>query len=114
MYLGNVPPPSCLGFVPNPNLVLPPYIITEVHLYHDEAGVLISHRRPRPLSVVAGAEFVLQCDQERLARLVVLRCGIQSIVLHEKQKQKVCLGLIYVCCFVLVKVCLNYVSYIFM
>ena len=69
-YLGNVPPPSCLGFVRNPNLTLPPYIISEVHLYRDEAGNLITHRRPRPLSVVAGVEFVLQCDQEKLARYV--------------------------------------------
>ena len=68
-YYGNVPPPSCLGFVRNPNLVLPPYITTEVHLYRDEAGVLITHRRPRPLSVIAGAEFILQCDQDKLARL---------------------------------------------
>ena len=69
-YLGNVPPPSCIGFVRNPNLVLPPYIISEVHLYRDEDGNLVSHRRPRPLSVIAGAEVVLQSDQDRLARFV--------------------------------------------
>ena len=68
-YLG-VPPPAFLGFVRNPNLVLPPYIISEVHLYNDEAGNVITHRRPRPLSIIAGAEVVLQCDQEKLARLV--------------------------------------------
>ena len=71
-YFGNVPPPSCLGFVRNPNLVLPPYITTEVHLYRDEAGSLVTHRRPRPLSIIAGAEFVLQCDQDKLARYQTL------------------------------------------
>jgi len=63
-----IQPPSALGFVPNPNLVLPPYIISEVHLFRDQAGNLIAHHRPRPLSLIAGAEVVLQCDQDKLAR----------------------------------------------
>ena len=69
-YLGNVTPPSCIGFVRNPNLVLPLYILTEVNVFRDENGLVVTHRRPRPLSVIAGAEVVLQSDPERLARYV--------------------------------------------
>ena len=78
-YLGNVPPPSCLGFLRNPHLVLPPYIISEVHLYTDEDGNLITHRRPRPLSIIAGAQVVLQSDQDRLARFVLNKSGIRTV-----------------------------------
>ena len=71
-YLGNTPTPSCIGFVRNPNLVLPLYVLTEVHTVHDEAGHPIHIRRPRPLSVIAGAAVVLQSDQALLARYVCI------------------------------------------
>ena len=86
VYLGGVPPPSCLGFVRNPNLVLPPYITTEVHVYRDESGNLITHRRPRPLSVIAGAEFILQCDQDRLARYVWFRMLYLYLCVGERKR----------------------------
>ena len=86
-YLGNVPPPSCIGFTRNPNLVLPPYIISEVHLYHDEDGVVLSHRRPRPLSVIAGAEVVLQSDQDRLARFVHYVWGPRRVCHCEREEK---------------------------
>ncbi len=62
-----LPPPS-VGFVHNPNLVLPDYVTTEVVQIMDPYGVVHLLRRPRPLSVVAGAQIVLQCDRDRLQR----------------------------------------------
>ncbi len=65
-----IPPPPNVGFVPNPNLVLPVYLLTEVHQVRLEDGQTLNLRRPRPISVVAGARLVLQCDPVRLCRYV--------------------------------------------
>ncbi len=67
-YLGNIPPPASIGFVHNPNLVLPMYIHTEVHTIRLPNGHIVNLRRPRPLSVVSGAEVVLQSDPFLLRR----------------------------------------------
>ncbi len=64
-------PPNSVGFVPNPNLILPLYIQTEVVRVQDHNGAVWTFRRPRPLSIVAGAQLVLQCDRDLLARYVV-------------------------------------------
>jgi hypothetical protein len=66
--LANFAPPPEVGFRPNPNLVLPIYLISEVHSIVSQYGEVIHLRRPRPYSVVAGAELVLQCDQDLLVR----------------------------------------------
>ncbi len=66
-----LPPPPNVGFVPNPNLNLPIYLLTEVHTIRLEGGQIVNLRRPRPLSVIAGAQVVLQCDRERLQRYFV-------------------------------------------
>jgi hypothetical protein len=63
-----LPPPPNVGYVPNPNLVLPLYLLTEVHPVRLEDGQVVMVRRPRPLSVIAGARVVLQCDPDRLRR----------------------------------------------
>ncbi len=63
-----LPPPPNVGFVPNPQLVLPIYLLTEVHPVLLEDGQVVRVRRPRPLSVIAGARMVLQCDPDRLRR----------------------------------------------
>ena len=73
--------PACIGFVPRPNLVLPPYILTEVYRFRDVDGVFVRLRRPRPLSIIAGAEVVLQSDPALLARYGWFE-------LHEKNKIK--------------------------
>jgi hypothetical protein len=65
------PPPVGVGFVANQNLDLPLYIVSEVHTIVTEDGQLLHLRRPRPLSVISGAEFVLQCDQELLMRYII-------------------------------------------
>ena len=65
-----LPPPPNVGFVPNPNLVLPIYLLTEVHPLRLPDGQVMMLRRPRPLSVIAGARVVLQCDPVRLRRFV--------------------------------------------
>ena len=67
-YVGNLPPPHHIGFVRRPNLVLPNYVATEIHQFVGDDGVLRSNRRPRPLSIIAGAAVVLQSDQALLAR----------------------------------------------
>ncbi len=64
----SLPPPPNVGFVPNPQLVLPIYLMTEVHPVRLEDGQVVMVRRPRPLSVVSGARLVLQCDPELLMR----------------------------------------------
>ena len=69
-YLGNIPPPSCIGFTLRPHLQLPLYIQTEVHTVQLYDGSLLTRRRPRPLSIVAGAKVVLQADQDLLGRFV--------------------------------------------
>jgi hypothetical protein len=61
-------PPASIGFVPNPNLVLPVYIQTEIVRIQDGQGVVWHVRRPRPLSVISGALIVLQSDRDLLAR----------------------------------------------
>jgi hypothetical protein len=66
--MANLVPPPGVGFRRNPNLVLPVYIMSEVHSIVSQTGEVVALRRPRPYSVVAGAELVLQCDQERLMR----------------------------------------------
>ncbi len=68
-----LPPPPDVGFVPNPNLDLPIYLLTEVHPVRLEDGQVVMLRRQRPLSVIAGARMVLQCDPERLRRFVKIR-----------------------------------------
>ncbi len=67
-YLGTIPPPASIGFVRNPNLVLPVYILTEVHTIRLPNGQLAELRRPRPPSVISGAEVILQSDQYLLQR----------------------------------------------
>ncbi len=71
-YLGNITPPTSIGFVRNPNLILPLYILTEVHTIQLGVGQVANLRRPRPLSVISGAEVVLQSDPFLLRRYVVL------------------------------------------
>ncbi len=71
-YLGNIPPPASIGFYRNPNLVLPLYILTEVHTVRLHNGNLANLRRPRPLSVISGAEVVLQSDPFLLRRYLIL------------------------------------------
>ncbi len=61
-------PPMSVGFVPNPNLVLPVYIQTEVVQVQDPQGEIWNIRRARPPSVISGAQVVLQCDRDLLAR----------------------------------------------
>jgi hypothetical protein len=68
--MANLLPPNSIGFVHNPNLVLPVYIQTEVVRVQDVQGNVWSFRRPRPLSVLAGASIVLQSDRDLLARFV--------------------------------------------
>jgi hypothetical protein len=68
VLMANFTPPDSIGFVPNPNLVLPPYIAFEVVVIYDIHGVPWHLRRPRPLSLLAGAQVVLQSDRELLAR----------------------------------------------
>ncbi len=63
-----LPPPPNVGFIPNPNLALPIYLLTEVHPVQLDDGQVVMVRRPRPISVVAGARLVLQCDPDRLRR----------------------------------------------
>ncbi len=60
--------PNSVGFVHNPNLILPVYIQFEVVRVQDHLGVVRHVRRPRPLSIISGAQLVLQCDRELLAR----------------------------------------------
>jgi hypothetical protein len=69
-----LPPPS-VGFVHNPNLVLPTYIVSEVVRIQDTRGVVWTFRRPRPLSIVCGAQIVLQCDRELLQRYCIKENG---------------------------------------
>jgi hypothetical protein len=69
--MANIQPPNSVGYVPNPNLILPIYIQTEVVRVQDRNGVVWRIRRPRPLSIVSGAQLVLQCDRELLARYLV-------------------------------------------
>jgi hypothetical protein len=66
--MANILPPNSVGYVHNPNLVLPIYIQTEVIRVQDQNGVVWNVRRPRPLSILSGAQLVLQCDRELLAR----------------------------------------------
>ncbi len=66
-----LPPPPNVGYRPNPNLALPIYLLTEVHPYRLHDGQVVMLRRPRPLSVITGARVVLQCDPDRLRRLVL-------------------------------------------
>jgi hypothetical protein len=66
--MANIVPPPASGFVANPNLILPTYILTEVVRIQDQAGNLMVVRRPRPLSIIVGAQVVLQCDRQQLAR----------------------------------------------
>jgi hypothetical protein len=61
-------PPLYVGFIANPNLILPIYIQTEVITLTDVHGTVWQLRRPRPLSLLAGAQVVLQCDRDLLAR----------------------------------------------
>jgi hypothetical protein len=68
--MANFAPPPEVGFRRNPNLILPIYIVSEVHSVVAESGEVINVRRPRPPSVVSGAELVLQCDQDLLKRCV--------------------------------------------
>ncbi len=68
-------PPTSVGFVPNPNVVLPAYVTTEILQIQDVQGTVWNIRRPRPLSIIAGAQIVLQCDRELLARCV----GVSSL-----------------------------------
>ncbi len=65
-------PPDCIGFVANPNIILPVYVQSEVVRVQDTQGVEWLIRRPRPLSVISGAQIVLQSDRELLARFVML------------------------------------------
>jgi hypothetical protein len=64
----NFPIPQCIGFRPNPNVVIPAYIITEVRPGVDQHGHPILVRRPRPLSLLIGAWIVLQSDPDLLMR----------------------------------------------
>ncbi len=66
--MANILPPNSVGYVHNPNLVLPIYIQTEVIRVQDQNGVVWNIRRPRPLSILSGAQLVLQCDRDLLAR----------------------------------------------
>ncbi len=66
-------PPNSVGFHPNPNLVLPVYIQTEVVTVQDVFGVVWHIRRPRPLSIISGAQVVLQCDRDLLARYFIFK-----------------------------------------
>ncbi len=68
--MANLLPPNSIGYVPNPNLVLPQYVQFEVIRIQDVRGDVWSFRRPRPLSVLAGAAVVLQSDRDLLARFV--------------------------------------------
>ncbi len=61
-------PPPYVGFVHNPNLVLPDYILFEVVQIMDQNGIIQLLRRPRPPSITACAQLVLQCDRHRLQR----------------------------------------------
>jgi hypothetical protein len=70
MAHSNFSPPSCIGYRHIPNLVLPLYIRSEVTSFFDEDGTVVSYRRARPLSIVYGAEIVLQSDLELLSRYV--------------------------------------------
>ncbi len=60
--------PPNVGYQPNANLVLPLYVLTEVHEVHAQNGQIAYLRRPRPLSLIAGARVVLQCDPHLLCR----------------------------------------------
>jgi hypothetical protein len=66
LNLANFPIPECIGFNPNPNIVIPTYVITEARPGVDQNGVPVVVRRPRPLSLMIGAWVVLQSDQELL------------------------------------------------
>jgi hypothetical protein len=66
--MANISPPSSIGFVQNPNLVLPLYLRTEVVRVQDAQGTIWHIRRPRPLSIISGAMVVLQSDRDLLAR----------------------------------------------
>ncbi len=68
LIMAYLDPPNSVGYVPNPNLVLPVYIRTEVIRVQDPHGVVWHIRRPRPPSIIAGAQLVLQCDRDLLAR----------------------------------------------
>jgi hypothetical protein len=67
---GHFLPPACLNFAANPNIILPPYISSEVHTVVAPDGRLVTLRHPRPLSVISGTEFILQCDHPSIMRYV--------------------------------------------
>ncbi len=69
--MADILPPSSVGYVHNPNIVLPLYIQTEVVRVLDHNGDIWNVRRPRPLSIIAGAQLVLQCDRDLLARYLM-------------------------------------------
>ncbi len=66
--LAGVIPPVSIGFVANPNLILPLYVRYEVVTITDVDGNDWNLRRPRPLSILAGAHLLLQSDRELFAR----------------------------------------------
>jgi hypothetical protein len=73
MYYGHLPVPDCIGFVPNPQLVLPLYVRVEAHRILDADGQVMIRHCPRPLSIISGSEVVLQSSPDLLARYEILK-----------------------------------------